>query len=194
MKPITPGRHCTIHHYYSRVTQRAPYCKPEAVKLLEKLMIEAKGKKYPSIPFDYLAPIKYRDDTANGLTRCIIDFLRLNNHQAERISNTGRRIDNRVKFCDVIGKERVIGTTGWISGTGTNGTADISCTIGGRSVKIEVKIGNDKQSLNQLKYEQSIIQSGGLYIIATSFMQFCNWYYNTCLKLLPTATFDVNEK
>ena len=35
---------------------------------------------------------RYRDDNANALTRCVIDFLNLSGHMAERINCTGRYI------------------------------------------------------------------------------------------------------
>jgi hypothetical protein len=41
----------------------------------------------------------------------------------------------------------------WTKGTSTAGSADISATIKGRSVKIEVKIGKDRQSEAQKKYQ-----------------------------------------
>ena len=137
---------------------------------------EAARKQYPNTPPHYLAPRKFEDKTANGLTKCVIDFVRLNGGQAERISNTGRRIDTQITFCDVIGCKRTIGSSKWINSNGTNGTADISSTILGRSVKIEIKIGADRQSEAQKLYQKSIEQAGGIYIVASSFEQFFAWY------------------
>lgn len=157
-------------------SKKANYRKSEAVKLLEKLADEAAKKRYPNTPPHYLAPRKFEDKTANGLTKCVIEFVRLNGGQAERISNTGRRIDTQITFCDIIGCKRTIGGTHWINGTGTNGTSDISSTILGRSVKIEIKIGADRQSEAQKLYQKSIEQAGGIYFVASSFEQFLNWY------------------
>lgn len=119
---------------------------------------------------------KYSDKTANGLTRCILDFLQLEGMQAERINNMGRVLDNRKIVTDVIGRQRTVGSTKYIPGTGTNGTADISATINGRSVKIEVKIGKDRQSKAQKQYQQAIENAGGTYIIAKTFKGFFDWY------------------
>jgi len=154
---------------------KTPYKKPDAVKYLESLAVEEKKIKYPSMPPEYIAPVKYNDSTANGLTRCIVDFLRIRGHQSERISTTGRPIDRQTTFTDVTGRMRTIGRVEWIPGTGTNGSADISATIAGRSVKIEVKI-NDSQSKAQKKYQQDIEAAGGLYVIVRSFAQFLTWY------------------
>jgi len=154
----------------------ARYIKSRAVKSLEAMADQAARAKYPNTPAHFLAPRKFRDDTANGLTQCIIQFVRLIHGQAERISNTGRRIDTRTTFEDVCGRSRTIGGTSWMPGTGTNGSADISATIAGQSVKIEVKIGRDRQSQAQKDYQQSIETAGGRYIIASTFEGFLNWY------------------
>ena len=157
-------------------TEKIRYCKSQAVKYLEQLANDAAQKKYPNTPPDWLAPRKFRDDTANGLTKCIITFLTLKGHQAERINSTGRIVDNRKTFKDVIGRKRIVGRYEWVYGTGTRGTADISATIAGRSAKIEVKILSDRQSQAQIEYQQTIERAGGIYFIARSFEQFLDWY------------------
>lgn len=118
----------------------------------------------------------YSDKTANGLTRCIIDFLTFSEWQAERINSSGRMVDRRYAYTDVLGHRRQIGSVEWAKGTGTKGTADISATIAGRSVKIEVKIGRDRQSEAQKQYQERIEKSGGIYFIATSMTDFLKWY------------------
>jgi hypothetical protein len=88
----------------------------------------------------------------------------------------GRVIDNRKTYTNVIGQNVTIGSTQYIPGTSTKGTADISATIKGRSVKIEVKIGKDKQSEAQKQYQSNIERAGGTYIIAKTFSEFMDWY------------------
>jgi hypothetical protein len=144
------------------------------LKELSLLKQSIDAKKYPNMPLDYIPLFKYTDKTANGLTRCIIDYLTLQGYQAERISTTGRMVDNTKTFTNVLGITKQIGSKKWIKGSGTKGSADISATIKGKSVKIEVKIGKDRQSEYQKAYQQSIENSGGLYLIATSFEQFIN--------------------
>ena len=56
------------------------------------------------------------------------------------------------------------------------GTADISCTIQGKSVKIEVKVGRDRQSEAQCKYQAQVEASGGVYYIAKDFESFYQWF------------------
>ncbi|MDR3226151.1 MAG: hypothetical protein LBT56_00570 [Prevotellaceae bacterium] len=102
--------------------------------------------------------------------------MQLSGWQAERIGNTGRIIDQRETVTDVIGRTRKIGSFKWVKGSGTNGTADISATIYGKSVKIEVKIGRDYQSEAQKQYQRSIEAAGGVYIIARTLDGFLAWY------------------
>ena len=122
-----------------------------------------------------IAP-NYSDRTANGLTKCIVDFLRLSGHQAERINTMGRPIDNTQVITDCIGKKRRIGSMQWIPSGVTKGSADVSAIIAGRSVKIEVKAGKDRQSEVQREYQRKVEAAGGIYLIATDFESFLQWY------------------
>lgn len=123
------------------------------------------------LPPDYVVRTKYNDSTANGLTKCVIDYINLSGGQAERISNTGRYIDESKIVTDVLGNKKKIGTGKYIKGTGTNGTADISATFKGKSIKIEIKM-KDKQSEAQKEYQQSIERAGGIYFICHNFDEF----------------------
>lgn len=128
--------------------------------------------------FKDMLPRTYTDKTANGLTKMIIDWINYNGGQAERINTTGRLIKAK-SYKDVMGITKTIGQDKWIKGTGTLGSADISATIQGKSVKIEVKIGRDKQSDVQKQYQEAIEKAGGIYYIAKDFDSFYNWYNET---------------
>lgn len=148
----------------------------DGLKSLKELAIKVNKEKYPLTPdFARVTP-KYTDKTANGLTKCIVDFLNMSGYQAERISTTGRYIDNKTVVTDSMGFQKTIGSGKWIPGSGTKGSADISATIKGKSVKIEVKIGKDRQSDAQKKYQESIERAGGIYFIARNFDDFFNFY------------------
>lgn len=155
--------------------------KPAAVKELERMADRDAQRRNPDTPPQWLAPRRYRDDNANSLTKCIIDFLKLHGHQAERINTTGRPLNGVKTFTDVLGNRRTIGSVTWIPGTATKGSADISATIGGRSVKIEVKIGRDRQSEAQRNYQRDVEAAGGLYYVAKDFTTFVTWYNETIL-------------
>lgn len=113
----------------------------------------------------------YSDTTANGLTKCVIDWLQLNGHQAERISVQGQYRDNSKIVTDVMGFKRKIGSGQWTKGSGTAGTSDISCIINGKAVKVEIKM-KDKQSEAQKKYEEAVNKAGGIYFIVRNFDEF----------------------
>ena len=150
-----------------------------AIKALETLKLNELAKKYPSIPPHARPKPKYSDKNANSLTKCIIDFIQLNGFQAERVNSMGRQVDRRKTVKDVLGRTRTVGSVEWIKGTSTKGTADISATILGISVKIEVKCkatGDNYQSNDQKAYQKKIEQAGGVYLIARDFQGFFNWF------------------
>ena len=117
----------------------------------------------------YISKPKRSDTNANGLTQCIMEFIRLRGGQAERISVMGRPVEEKGNGGRVVGVR-------WTKSHMTIGTADISATIRGRSVKIEVKIGKDRQSDEQRKYQAEVERAGGLYYIARDFAGFVEWY------------------
>jgi len=146
-----------------------------ALKLLNELAWN-KLRANSSMP-DYAIPKpKYTDNSANALTKSIIAWIELNGYQAERINNTGRYVDNKKTVKNIMGQSITIGSGQYIPGTGTKGTADISATIKGKSIKIEVKYGKDRQSEAQKEYQASIERSGGVYFIAKDFESFYNFY------------------
>mgnify|MGYP003653254422 CR=1 FL=1 len=120
---------------------------------------------------NYVVKNKFNDDTANSLTRSVMRHIELIGGQAERISNTGRYIDESRIVTDVLGNRKKIGSGKYIKGTGTNGTADISATFKGKSIKIEIKM-KDKQSEAQKEYQQMIERAGGIYFICHNFDEF----------------------
>lgn len=156
--------------------QKIHYQKSFAVKELELLTFKEKKRKNQNTPVEWLAKPTYRDDSANSLTRCIIDHIRLIGGQAERSPKLGRYIDSSCTFNDIVERSHTIDNGKWIKRTGNKGTADISAIIKGRSVKIEVKYGRDSQSEAQRAYQSQVEQAGGVYVIATSLDQFFNWY------------------
>lgn len=149
------------------------YKKPQSVKNFEK---EYQDAYMANRTCPYPLQFKYRDDTANGLTKLIIDFLRLRGWQAERINSTGRMIDHRKQVKDCMGRTHTIGSAQWIPSSGQVGTADISATIQGKSVKIEVKIGADRQRHEQRMYQSDVENAGGIYFITKSFDDFLQSY------------------
>lgn len=150
-----------------------------SINSLKALSRKIKKEKFPSLPDYALSVYSYKDTTANGLTRCVIDWINFHGFQAERISVTGRIIDNRQVVQDCMGFQKVIGSTRRIFSSGTRGSADISAVINGRAVKIEIKM-RDKQSEAQRAYQESIEKAGGVYIIVHSLDEFMDWWNTFC--------------
>lgn len=148
------------------------------IKELNQHLTDIKRKENPNFPEYALIPVKHSDKTANGLEKAIVAFLQSEGWQGERIKNTGRWVDDSFTYTNVMGQTRKAGSGKYIKGTGTNGSADISATIFGRSVKIEVKIGKDRQSDYQKQYQAAIERAGGVYVIAKDFQGFFEWYTN----------------
>lgn len=126
---------------------------------------------YPNVPEHALPPMpKYLKSakSSNELTKAIITYCLLKGWQAERISSSGRVINQQKQVTDVLGRTKTIGSAKYIKSTSQNGTADISTTIDGKSVKIEVKYAGtkDKMSASQRKYKQMIESAGGIYFVA----------------------------
>jgi hypothetical protein len=147
-------------------------------QLLKALELEDLRLKYPSLDEKYMAFTKWSDNSANALTKCVIAYITYKGGQAERISSQGQYREGakiQVGTGEIAYHKQLPGK--WTPGQSTKGTADISSTIRGRSVKIEIK-QKDKQSDVQKQYQAAIERAGGVYIIVRSFDEFVVWYSN----------------
>jgi hypothetical protein len=135
--------------------------------LLKKLKLSYLEQAHPDFYTmsggDKMGVKPYTDSTANGLTRCIEDFVRYQGGYANRISTTGimRRMNGQMK---------------WTKGNSNTGAADIRILYKGRSVDVEVKIGRDKLSPQQFKEWARVEAAGGLYFVAKDFPSFLNFW------------------
>jgi len=128
-------------------------------KLLDMKTAELRAK-CEAFPAAYIPRVKYTDKTANQLTQAVIAYIRLSGGYAERINTMGRIIKTKAN------KQVYIPTTG------TRGSADISAVVNGRAIRIEVKIGADRQSDKQKQYQMKVEQSGGIYMIVKTYEDF----------------------
>ena len=135
--------------------RKPPYRKPQSVKDLEEKLFELKKQKYVDSP--YLVKHKLRDDTANGLTKCICAWLKVNGYFGARTNTTGI-------YNAKLGR--------YIHSGSTKGQADINAVVGGRSIQIEIKIGKDKPRAEQLKVAEQVRNAGGQYLFIKSFDDF----------------------
>ena len=143
------------------------------LKALELETMMAKSSMNPK----YLPSTEWTDNSANSLTKSIIFYINATGNQAERIGNQGQYREGakiQVGTGEIEYTKQLPGK--WTKGQGTKGTADISATINGKSVKIEVKYGRDIQSQVQKDYQNKIETAGGIYYIARDFDTFIEWY------------------
>lgn len=99
--------------------------------------------------------------TANGLTLFICNYIKWRGYRATRINVSGRQIGDQ-----------------WIKSSTRKGTADISATINGRSLMIEIKVGKDRPSAAQLKEQERERKAGGEYVFIKTVEEFFNVYDN----------------
>ena len=153
------------------------------LQLLKALELESMKRKYPNTNESYLGLSKWNDNSANSLTQCVIAYITFMGGQAERISSQGQYREGAkipVGTGELAHTRQLPGK--WTPGQSTKGTADISSTIRGRSVKIEIK-QKDQQSEVQKQYQASIERAGGVYIIVRTFDEFVVWYEQFTLGL-----------
>ena len=161
-----------IRHHGIKPTQQMT-----ALQILSELDYQCKRDLYKNVPDHAIARAKFSDKTANGLTQCILTWLRLHGHYCTRITTTGRKLKD-TSIVDVIGRTRIMPGQ-WIPGTTRTGTADIHASINGRHASIEVKIGRDRMSAAQERTRQDVRSSGGLYFMAKDFQSFYEWFTET---------------
>ena len=120
----------------------------------------------------YTAPKMPIVAKANGLTTFIINYLTWQGFRATRINVSGRLIDGVEKTAS----GAVLTTKKWMRSTTRKGTADISATINGRSIMIEIKVGRDRPSEHQLLEQQRERKAGGIYEFCSSPEEFFEIY------------------
>lgn len=133
-------------------------------------------KEYPEGTKDFgTLPPNYPDvRKSNGLIRMICNFLRYEGWRATRINTMGRIIGQ--KQMKSAGGDAYFNDQKWIPGTTRKGTADVSATINGRSVMLEIKTGQDKPSDKQLREQQLERQAGGIYEFVHTAEEFFELY------------------
>jgi hypothetical protein len=105
----------------------------------------------------------YDDSTSNGLTTCIVDWIKFLGGDAQRVNTQGqlRKMNGQMK---------------WVHSGSRKGSADIHAIIAGRAVMIEIKVGRDQLSPEQIKECERVQRAGGIYYVARDMESFINWY------------------
>jgi hypothetical protein len=118
-------------------------------------------REYPLATKDHGIPdVKFpKVATSNGLQRMIINFLNWKGHRASRINVQGKLVQQAERQAS----GTVLTVKKFVSSTTRRGTADVSATINGKSVMLEVKIGKDKPSEAQILEQARERRAGGIY-------------------------------
>lgn len=141
---------------------------------------EAKAPGFFKMSGGYGMKLTYPKVTsANGLTQAICKYLEWCGHRATRINVQGRLVDKQVPAAG----GGTITVKGWQTSSTRRGTADISATIFGRSVMLEIKIGKDKPSEYQLAEQQRERSAGGIYEFIKTMDEFYTFYDQFILSL-----------
>lgn len=128
---------------------------PKNLKELSQLANELQAEAKPDLPAFALVKKRFKDTTANDLTKTIIfDMHHIREGVAYRINN-GAIYDVKRQT--------------YRKGVQRKGIPDIIGIINGRFYGIEVKIGRDRQSADQKEVEREITEAGGVYFIAKSY-------------------------
>jgi len=141
-----------------------------AIRQLELLADAYKAALHPNLPAHAGIKSKYDDRTANGLTRCVVDFLKFSGHFATRLSSTGLYREDLKKF--VPSAQRV-------------GLPDVLACVDGRYYAVEVKVGRDRLSDEQKKAIEDLRRAGAYVFVANTFQGFLEWF--TALNNPPFA-------
>lgn len=122
----------------------------------------------------------WNDNTTNGLTKAIIDWLTYSGHYANRINTQGQaRVKKIPRYSLITGKVEYTNKVEYTKSMTAKGTPDIDAIINGLAVKIEVKAGKDRIRDEQTRQGNRIIAAGGIYFVCHDMDQFVNWYRKT---------------
>ena len=121
----------------------------------------------------YTGPTLPKVATANGLTQFICNFLSWTGSHGERTNNMGVPVVKKIPKMNIFsGKvEHKDGGIEWRKGTGIKGTSDIKGHIKNDKHKfpipfyVEIKIGRDKKSNDQILYDKMITKTGAMYSV-----------------------------
>jgi hypothetical protein len=127
---------------------------------------------------------------SNGLTKFIVNYLNWLGHHAERTNNMGIPKKKTYQKFNIFSQQLVTIDNGveWTKGNGTKGSSDIKGHF--RNPKytfsipfyIEVKVGKDRLSDEQIEYGTKVSKTGALYAVVKNVEDFFD-FYNKALNL-----------
>jgi hypothetical protein len=142
----------------------------ELLKRIKLESIKAKAPGFFELSGGYNMRVDpYSDKTANGLTKCIEDFI---SNLPEGVGEATRQNSTGTP------RQMPDGSIKWSISNVRKGLADVRATYKGRALNIEVKIGRDTQSDAQKKEMERVRKAGGIYWIAKTFEDFLEQWIN----------------
>lgn len=149
-----------------------------------RLWLQHHNKKFPEFFRGAADPYVYlrwpNEKKANGLTKLICTFLTWKGHHSNRINTQGQARVQKVPRYNIFTESiQTFDKVTYTKSMTKRGTPDISAIINGRAVMIEIKVGRDRLSEDQLKQMSEIEAAGGIYFVARDMPSFYEWYYKT---------------
>ncbi len=132
-----------------------------ALQHLNTLADTRKAQRSPNFPPKYIPRSRYSDKDANGLTKCVVDYLTLSGHFATRLASTGTYRADLQTF---------------VSSQQRAGLPDVLAVVNGRALFVEVKAGKDRLSETQKQTHTALEQAGASVYIARDFQGFHDWF------------------
>lgn len=133
----------------------------KALTHLCQLANQRKANSSPNFPAKYIPHSQYSDKDANGLTRCIVDYLNLLGHFSTRLASMGTYRADLQKF--VHSQQKA-------------GLLDVFGVVEGRAIFVEVKVGKDRLSDVQKQTITQLKQAGAWVYVADTFQGFYDWF------------------
>lgn len=149
--------------------KQTKYNKPPELIEFETQYNAHKYDNKPLIPKECRVRTKFSDKTANQLTAAIIAHLEFNGYFAARINTTG--IYDSKREC-------------YRTTNARRGMADIMAIINGKSVQLEIKIGNDRPRTDQIQVQSEVRAAGGIYEFIHNFPEYIR-LYNQLTQIKP---------
>ena len=113
---------------------------------------------------------------ANGLANMILNFCKWMGHDMERNNTTGRYRQGQKHKTDIYAGGYIQEKGTWIKSEKAKGGADLKGSIKGRAVQIEIKVGKDRPSDDQLKRQEIARADGAVYEFVSTPEEFFKLY------------------
>lgn len=117
-------------------------------------------------------------DTANGMATFVLNHLNWTGNYGNRINVMGRQIGGITRTQS----GAVFDDRKYIKSSTKKGTSDLQIVIRGISAAVEIKIGGDSQSPDQIRQEARIKKAGGQYMIWKSVDHYLDYYYSIAVQ------------